>query len=183
MNKAIFWDLQGTLGGTATGNINNFELFPFTFDALKLSKNKGFLNIIITNQSKIGKGKITFSEYEESVDRIKKLLKKDNVDVEEFLCCPHNDEDNCSCKKPKTGFVNYCIVKYNLDIQQCFVVGDMGKNEIIMAKNAKCYGVLVLTGGGKESLDKYRSTWAGYDADIIAENAFEAIKIIVGLSS
>lgn len=55
----------------------------------------------------------------------------------------------------------------------------MGKNEIVMAKNAGCKGILVLTGGGKGSLGEFRHTWAGYEADIIADNAFEAVKAII----
>lgn len=29
MKKAIFWDLQGTLGGNAVSNIKDFEPYPF----------------------------------------------------------------------------------------------------------------------------------------------------------
>lgn len=57
----------------------------------------------------------------------------------------------------------------------------MGKNEIVMAHNAGCKGILVLTGGGRASLDEFRHTWANYEADIIAENALEAIKQIVNI--
>lgn len=94
MTKAIFYDLQGTLGGEATANIDSFSPYPFAKEALALAKNKGYLNIIITNQSKISKG------------------------------------------------------------------------------------ILVLTGGGKDSLGKFRSTWADHEADMIAENVLEAIMSI-----
>lgn len=96
--------------------------------------------------------------------------------LEEILCCPHENADNCNCKKPKTGLIQESIKKYDLDIKQCFVVGDMGKNEIVMAHNAGCKGILVLTGGGKGSLSEFRDTWAEFEADIIAKNAFEAVK-------
>ena len=43
MNKAIFWDLQGTLGGNATENIEQFLPYVFSKDALRISKEKGFL--------------------------------------------------------------------------------------------------------------------------------------------
>lgn len=55
----------------------------------------------------------------------------------------------------------------------------MGKNEIVMARNAGCKGGVVLTGGGKGSLGEFRNTWADYEADIIADNALEAIKTIL----
>lgn len=51
MNKAIFWDLLGTLGGDSKSLINEqFELFEQSVTALKESSEKDFLNIIITNQ-------------------------------------------------------------------------------------------------------------------------------------
>ena len=49
MNKAIFWDLQGTLGGDAVASIELFEPYPYAKDALKLAKDNGYRNIVITN--------------------------------------------------------------------------------------------------------------------------------------
>ena len=48
-----------------------------------------------------------------------------------------------------------------------------------MANNAGCKGILVLTGGGKGSLGEFRDTWAKYEADIIADDALEAVKAIL----
>ena len=179
MNKALFWDLQGTLGGDAVANINTFEPYPFSKEALGLAKNNGYKNIIITNQSKIGKGILTAAVYNKEAERILSYFNSDDILIDEFLCCPHTSEDNCECKKPKTGLMRLCAEKYDLDIPKCFVIGDMGKNEIVMAHIAGCKGVLVLTGGGKRSLGEFRHTWADHEADIIAENALEGVKLIL----
>lgn len=178
MNKAIFWDLQGTLGGTATGNIHEFSFYPFSFDALKLAEEKGFMNIVITNQSKIGRGIISAEEYNKITGKLKSILQENGVKMDDWLVCPHTNEDKCNCKKPKTGLIDYCIEKHNLVISECYVIGDMGKNEIIMADNAGCKGILVLTGGGQGSINEFRNTWKGYEAHIIAENALNAVKLI-----
>lgn len=114
------------------------------------------------------KTKASILSYFNSVDQL----------IDDFLCCPHQNSDNCNCKKPKTGLVDLCSRKYELNIQDCYVIGDMGKNEIVMAHNAGCKGVLVLTGGGKASLGEFRHTWACHNADLIADNAFEAVKMI-----
>lgn len=53
--KAIFWDLQGTLGGEATEYNERFAPYSFAREALQTAMENGFLNIIITNQSLIGK--------------------------------------------------------------------------------------------------------------------------------
>ena len=179
MSKALFWDLQGTLGGDAVASLELFEPFSFSKDALKLAKDNGYKNIVITNQSRIGKGTLSVEAYERMVERILNYFNSDESLIDEFLCCPHQNKDNCECKKPKTGLIQLCTQKYNLQISDCFVIGDMGKNEIVMARNAGCKGILVLTGGGKGSLGEYRHTWLDYEADIITDNALEAVKAIL----
>lgn len=178
MSKAIFWDLQGTLGGEATADIDTFVPYAFSKSALHLSKQNGYLNIIVTNQSKIGKGLVSREAYEKTKASIVSHFNSEEQLIDDFLCCPHQNSDNCNCKKPKTGLIELCIEKYGLNIEDCFVIGDMGKNEIIMAHNAGCKGILVLTGGGKASLGEFRHTWSNHTADLIADNAFEAVKMI-----
>ena len=179
MRKALFWDLQGTLGGDAVASIEAFEPYPFSKEALELAKMHGYYNIIVTNQSRIGKGKLSFETYEQEAKRIKAFFNAEQTLIDEFLCCPHQNSDHCDCKKPKTGLIRQSVEKYSLSIADCYVIGDMGKNEIIMAHNAGCKGVLVLTGGGKGSLGVFRDTWAEHEADVIAENALEAVKAII----
>lgn len=178
VEKALFWDLQGTLGGEAVASIELFEPYPFSKEALKLAKQNGYHNIVITNQSGIAKGTLSSAVYEREAARILRYFNADEVLLDEMLCCPHQSGDGCSCKKPKTGLIEQCVEKYGLSIGECFVIGDMGKNEIVMAHNAGCRGILVLTGGGEASLGKYRDTWAGHEADLIVENALDAVKCI-----
>ncbi len=177
MLKAIFYDLQGTLGGEATASIEEFVPYSFSREALSLAKKKGYINIIITNQSKIGKGDLPIEVYLREQNRILQYFNFDGILIDDFLYCPHQNKDNCDCKKPKTGLIQKCVEKYSVDLSQSYVIGDMGKNEIIMAHNAGCKGILVLTGGGKDSLGKFRSTWADHEADMIADNVLEAVKM------
>ncbi len=127
---------------------------------------------------KSNKGKLTIGAYEREISRILDYFNDDELLLSEILYCPHTGPDACECKKPKTGLINICVHKYELKIEDCYVIGDMGKNEIIMAKNAGCKGILVLTGGGIGSLGEFRHTWAAYEADLIADNAYEAVKIL-----
>ena len=176
MAKAIFYDLQGTLGGEATADVNLFEPYPFAKEALALVKQKGYINVIITNQSRIGKGLLPLEVYEKTQERILRYFNSDGVLIDDFLFCPHTGADNCNCKKPKTGLIDQSAAKYGIDLSQSFVIGDMGKNEIVLAHNAGCKGILVLTGGGKDSLGKFRDTWKDHEADMVEENVLEAVR-------
>ena len=178
MNKAIFWDLQGTLGGDAIGSIEDFTPYSFAKEALLISKQNRYLNIIITNQSNIGKGSLSLDVYKREAKRISDYFNSGEILIDEFLCCPHQSNDNCNCKKPKIGLMLQSAEKHNIDISKSYVIGDMGKNEIVMAHSAGCKGILVLTGGGKDSLGKFRDTWSEHTADIVSDNVLESIKTI-----
>ena len=94
MNKAIFWDLQGTLGGEAAESIAQFKPYSFSRAALKLAKDHGFLNIVITNQSRIGKGLLSWQSYKDEEHRIYAYFNASELLIHDFLCCPHQKSDN-----------------------------------------------------------------------------------------
>ena len=86
MNKALFWDLQGTLGGEAVASIELFEAYPFSKEALKLAKDNGFKNIVITNQSRIGKGLLPMEVYKREEERILNYFNSGETLIEEIFC-------------------------------------------------------------------------------------------------
>ncbi len=104
MAKAIFWDLQGTLGGDATGSIEFFKPYPFAGEALKTAHHAGYLNLILTNQSKIGKGELSREIYNLAESHI---LRTFHPYVDAIYCCPHTSKDNCDCKnRVPVWFIN-----------------------------------------------------------------------------
>ncbi|MER2109657.1 HAD hydrolase-like protein [Desemzia incerta] len=54
----------------------------------------------------------------------------------EVYTCPHARKDNCNCKKPLPFLVEEAIKKYYLGSKKCYVVGDSGKNDMLLAKNS-----------------------------------------------
>ena len=85
MNKAIFYDLQGTLGGEATESLEQFMPYPFSKEALDLAKKKGYINVVVTNQSKIGKGTLPLEVYEHEQNRILQYFNSNEKLIDEFL--------------------------------------------------------------------------------------------------
>lgn len=179
MKKAIFFDLQGTLGGHGLGDITNFEFYPFAAEAIKLTNDSGYLAIVVTNQSNINRGKLTMNDFKDKMQKLQLILKKSGAKFDDVFCCPHTHEDNCTCKKPKTGLIKLAAKKYDIDISKSYVIGDMGMNDIVMGKDAGSKAILVLTGVGKDSLKEYRDPWKDYDPDYIAKDVLEAVKYAV----
>lgn len=180
MCKAVFWDLQGTLvpdaGGPLTGHE---EVYPFARDALGMTRRAGYLNIIVTNQSQIAKGQLTEEDYQRAEAAILAQLNRGGTLVDAVLHCPHGRWENCRCKKPRTGMLEACQARYGLDLHRCWVVGDMGNSDMLLARNAGCRSVLVLTGAGRGSLGPYRHTWADIPLQRIARDAFFAAYLIL----
>ena len=60
----VFADLQGTLGGEGGGDITQLEFYPGVIGSIRRLNENTLLVIVITNQSRIGWGKITEHDYQ-----------------------------------------------------------------------------------------------------------------------
>ncbi|GKX65865.1 hypothetical protein [Inconstantimicrobium mannanitabidum] len=49
LSKAVFLDLQGTLGGDGVGDIMDFQFFPYSIEAIRLLNRHKILAIVVTN--------------------------------------------------------------------------------------------------------------------------------------
>ena len=177
--KAVFIDLQGTLGGAGIDDIRNFTFYPFSFEAIRLLNSVGLLSIIITNQGHIAKGYFTMEDLNRHINRLKADLNEEHVRIDGFYCCPHSHDDNCDCYKPKPGLAYRAATDFNLNLKECYVIGDTGMHDMLLAKNIGCKSILVKTGTGVGSLTEYRNTWKEPEPTYIAENVLEAVKSII----
>ena len=66
MNKAIFLDRDGTINVDKKylHKIEDFEFLPGVLDGMKMLQNAGYLLIVITNQSGIGRGYYSEKDFE-----------------------------------------------------------------------------------------------------------------------
>lgn len=177
---AAFLDLQGTLGGDGFGDVRDFSFFPWSIPAVKLLNEAGLPVIIVTNQSRIAPGLITWQQFEARVDELRAQLAGHGARLDAVYCCPHTDLDGCACRKPLPGLVMQAQRDLGLDLASCYVVGDIGVTDMTMARAAGCHAVLVRTGLGEGSLGAYRHLWAGIEPDFVATDVLEAARWIVG---
>lgn len=179
LRKAVFLDLQGTLGGDGLGDIMNFQFFPCSIEAIRLLNKHNILAIVVTNQSRISRGYLTISDFNNRVEDLKRELSKEETHIDAVYCCPHGREDICACKKPLAGMLVQAKKELNINLEGSYVIGDMGMSDMVMAKTVGAKGILVLTGVGEDSLTTYKHTWSNIDTDFVAENVLEAVKWII----
>jgi len=70
-----------------------------------------------------------------------KKFKKDNIDILKIYYCPHNWNENCTCRKPKPGMLLKASEEYYLRLENTVFVGDDNR-DLMAAQNANCNGIL-----------------------------------------
>lgn len=172
--QAVFLDLQGTLGGEGLGDVFDFSFFPCAIPAIRRVNEIGLLAIVVTNQSHIAKGDFTLADFENRMADLRCQLIEAGARLDGVYCCPHSHLDDCTCRKPLTGMLVDAQRDNNLELAECYVVGDVGAWDIALARAAGCKAVLVRTGLGESSLTQYRHTWANLEPDFVADDVLEA---------
>ncbi len=125
-NKALFLDRDGVIN-IDKGYVSKIENFIFcdgVFEALRYFQDLGYLLIIITNQSGIGRGYYSETDFLALSQFMKDELKKQNIHIDKIYHCPHEPEKNCSCRKPKPKMILDAIKEFDIDIKNSIMVGD-----------------------------------------------------------
>lgn len=183
--KCIFIDRDGTINKHKglLNRIDDFELEDNVGDAIKAINNSEYLCILITNQPVVARNLCTVEDVKAIHNKLEILLGERGAYLDDILFCPHHpdkgykDENplykiDCNCRKPKTGLIDYCASKYNIDLSNSYFIGDTTV-DIMTGVNAGLKTVLVKT--GEAGNDKK------YDVvpDYIYNNLKEAIDNIV----
>lgn len=160
MKKVIFLDRDGTIN-IEKSYLHKWEDFEFeknAIEGLKKLKNLGYEFIVVTNQSGIGRGYYTEEDLISLNNQMVKKLKEYDIEILECFYCPHHPEKGiekykvqCNCRKPNPGMLLEGIKKYNVDINNSYMIGDK-KGDLEAGKKAGLKSILVLTGYGKNTV-------------------------------
>ena len=118
MQKAVFLDRDGVVNVEKeyTFKIEDFEFIDSLFDSLKYLQTLGYKLFIITNQSGIARGYYTIKDYKLLTNWMIDTLNDAGIIIDQVEFCPHGPEDNCTCRKPKTGMIDNILNKHNIDL-------------------------------------------------------------------
>ena len=75
--KAVFLDRDGTINIDGNGYISkteDFKLYPFAPEAIRMLNDAGFLVFVVTNQSGIARGYYTLADLDKLHSKMKNIL-------------------------------------------------------------------------------------------------------------
>ncbi len=123
MVKALFLDRDGTIN-IDRGYVHCREDFVFingVFDFCRNAQDKGYLIIIITNQSGIARGYYTEADYNSLTTWMLEEFSKRNVRITDIFHCPDLSGPN---RKPEPGMFLSARDKYGIDMANSIAIGD-----------------------------------------------------------
>jgi D-glycero-D-manno-heptose 1,7-bisphosphate phosphatase len=135
--KAIFLDRDGVINidKSYVCKIEDFEFVEGIFEVLHYFRKLGFLLIVVTNQSGIGRGYYTSEDFEKLTAWKLKELEKEGIFIDEVYHCPHDPDSGCGCRKPSPDMLLKAKEKFNIDMQASWMIGDK-KSDIYAGYNA-----------------------------------------------
>ena len=145
MKKAIFLDRDGVINlekKDYVKSIKEFQMIDNVPKAIATLKEKGFLIIVITNQSAINRKLLTIEVLNEIHNHLQKILKDNNTSIDYFYFCPHRPDEKCKCRKPSPGMILKAAQEHDIDMNQSFMIGD-SLTDIQAAEKAGCEGILL----------------------------------------
>lgn len=159
---AVFLDRDGTIN-EEVGAIQRPDLMrpiPGTAEALKRLGEAGYLRIVVSNQARVARGDATEELIEATHQRLLQLLQAEGGEMDGFYYCPHHPREgrfpyrrDCLCRKPAPGLIQQAAYEQQVDLERAYVVGDK-VSDMMLADRMGLPSVLVLTGYGRESLER-----------------------------
>ncbi|MHB8360828.1 MAG: D-glycero-alpha-D-manno-heptose-1,7-bisphosphate 7-phosphatase [Thermoplasmataceae archaeon] len=126
MEKALFIDRDGTINVDCPYCIDpsQIKIYQDAIELIKSYKKFGYLIIVISNQSGIGRGFFTASDVDKFNDALNNCLIKLGAGIDSFYYCPHLPIVNCECRKPKTELFKRAVSEQDIDLINSIMVGD-----------------------------------------------------------
>ena len=144
-SRAVFLDRDGVLNelvirdGVAVSprRVEDFRIYDGALPVVQRLRDLGMRIFVASNQPDIARGFLAASELQRMTEILTRALP-----IDEVVICPHDDADDCACRKPRPGMLLAMADRWNVGLSQSFVIGDSWK-DIEAGKRAGCRTVLL----------------------------------------
>lgn len=177
--RAVFLDRDGVICKDRNDYVKSWDEFvwiPKARDALRRLNDNRHIVIVITNQSAVGRGLTSQEAVEDIHRRMMKSVSQAGGRIERVYYCPHRPEDECSCRKPKSGLLVEAAKDCAIDLKKSYLVGDSPR-DIEAGHRVQCTTIMINPDKTKD-LPKDKSY-----PDYIVSDLSEAVELILRLDS
>ena len=171
--RAVFFDRDGTLMQEVEycDTPSKVRVVAGAAEALAGLREAGWLSVLVTNQSGIGRGYFSEAAYEAVNAELFRQL--GHIPDASYHCPDHPDRPT-SRRKPGTGMVEEAVRDLGIDPGASWFIGDKDI-DVACGRAAGCRTILVSTGYGADH--------SGCGADFVATDVAEAIRLVRSHSS
>lgn len=152
--KLVILDRDGVINQDSANfikNPNEWIALPGSLEAIALLNQSGFRVVIATNQSGIARGLFDMATLNAIHDKMHRALAQIGGRIDAMFYCPHAADDDCHCRKPKTGMMEDIARRFSVDLSEVYAVGD-SLRDLQAFHDAGCKPILVRSGKGEETL-------------------------------
>lgn len=143
MKRALFLDRDGVIiedVGYAF-ELRDMHLLRDTVEVMVEARARGFLLVVLTNQSGIARGFFTIEQYRRFQTELDGQLDRYGVKPDRTYFCPYHPEGvvveysrHSECRKPRPGMVRRAIQDLRIDIARSYMMGDKDSDVIEFPK-------------------------------------------------
>ncbi|MBN1223381.1 MAG: HAD family hydrolase [Candidatus Aminicenantes bacterium] len=183
--RAVFLDRDGTINKDVgyPGSYDAIAIYPYSFEAVRKLNKAGFLSVVVTNQSGVGRGLIMERDLLEIHDKMRDAFLSQKSRLDAIYYCPHyisspvpEYRKDCTCRKPNPGMALKAVAELGIDIQNSYMIGDKTE-DILFGLNIKATPILLLSGHGRRALKEL--TEKGIKPAHVAANLLAAVDWIL----
>ena len=125
------------------------RLLPGVVAGLRRFRAMGLGIVVVTNQSAVARGILDLDRLAAIHARMESQLAAEKLRLDGLYVCPHHPEEDCDCRKPRTGLLDQAASEHRFVPRDCFVIGD-NTCDIELGRACGASTFLVRTGYGEQ---------------------------------
>lgn len=153
--NVLFIDRDGTLveepADFQIDGIEKIRLVAGVVAAMIRLRDQGYRFVMVTNQDGLGSSSFPTDQFDVCHEFILHLFSSQGIEFDEVFICPHLPNDNCACRKPRTGMLTQYLAANTIRLDKSAVIGDR-QTDIQLAEAIGVRGILV-NSDDEQSLD------------------------------
>jgi D-glycero-D-manno-heptose 1,7-bisphosphate phosphatase len=175
--RYVFLDRDGVIGrkppeGEYISQWKNFQLLPGAEIAISSLNRSGRGIIVVTNQRGVALGRYTCAEVDELHSQLQQHMAKHGARIDAFYYCPHDEGDQCDCRKPKPGLFKQAFRDFQGACpENSLMIGD----SISDIEGARSLGIPAIFVRGQPDTRKPGAENAALLADVVCDSLQEAV--------